>query len=252
MRLVGLGLAAAALLAGTSSFAQAPVAVAPLAAEVTSDLPRTAAPSHYAIEIEPDARALTFKGESSVDLQVFEATVELVLHANDLKIAEASLAPLNGDGATIPLTVSLDPDKQLARFTAAQPIAPGAYRLMARYTGTINTQANGLFALDYSDAATGEPRRGLFTQFEAPDARRFAPMFDEPSYKATFDLSATVPARHMAVSNMPVEREQVLADGRKHVTFLRPPESASSRATGMLLTAICSAGTIAERSKVAL
>ena len=116
MRLVGLGLAAAALLAGTSSFAQAPVAPAPLAAEVTSDLPRTAAPSHYAIEIEPDAGALTFKGTSSVDLQVFATTPELVLHANDLKIAEASLAPLMGDGATIPLAVKIDAEQQLARF----------------------------------------------------------------------------------------------------------------------------------------
>ena len=227
MRLVGLGLAAAALLAGTSSFAQAPVAPAPLAAEVTSDLPRTAAPSHYAIEIEPDAGALTFKGRSSVELEVFSATPELILHANDLKIAEATLAPLRGDGATIPLKVALEPDKQLARFTAAQPIAPGAYRLTTRYAGTINTQANGLFALDYTDAATGEPRRGLFTQFEAPDARRFAPMFDEPSYKATFDLSAIVPAGQMAVSNMPAAREEAQSGGRKKVTFATSPKMSS-------------------------
>ena len=224
MRFTGLGLAAAALLAGTSAFAQAP---APLPAEVTSDLPRTAAPSHYAIEIEPDAGALTFAGRSSVDLQVFAATRELVLHANDLKIAEATLAPLMGDGAIIPLKIALDADKQLARFTAAAPIAPGRYRLATRYTGTIDTQANGLFALDYADAATGEPRRGLFTQFEAPDARRFAPMFDEPSYKATFDLSAIVPAGQRAVGNMPVAREEALSGGRKKVTFATSPKMSS-------------------------
>ncbi|MCA1660985.1 MAG: M1 family metallopeptidase [Novosphingobium sp.] len=229
MRLIGPGLAAAALLTGTSSFAPAPAAsppAAPLAAEVTSDLPRTAAPSHYAIEIEPDADKLTFAGRSSVDLQVFAATAELVLHANDLKIAEATLTPAGG-GAPIALTIALEADKQLARFAAAQPIAPGAYRLVTRYSGTINTQANGLFALDYADTATGEPRRGLFTQFEAPDARRFAPMFDEPSYKATFDLSAIVPAEQMAVSNMPVAREEALSGGRKKVTFATSPKMSS-------------------------
>src|SRR5690606_40962085 len=81
--------------------------------------------------------------------------------------------------------------------------------------------------LDYPDKRSGETVRGLFTQFEAPDARRFAPMFDEPSYKATFDLSAVVPAGQMAVSNMPVASEEPLADGRKRVTFATTPVMSS-------------------------
>src|SRR3546814_10264323 len=85
--------------------------------------------------------------------------------------------------------------------------------------GKIGTQANGLFALDYPDKVTGEERRGLFTQFEAPDARRFVPSFDEPSYKATFRLTATVPAGQLAVSNMPVEKDTATANGMKTVTF---------------------------------
>jgi aminopeptidase N len=98
------------------------------------------------------------------------------------------------------------------------------YRLVLRYSGKINTQATGLFALDYPDKRTGETVRGLFTQFEAPDARRFAPMFDEPSYKATFDLSAIVPASQLAVSNMPIAREEALDGGRKRVTVRDHPD----------------------------
>ena len=228
MRFTGLALAAGLLLAGTSSLSQAQTATpaAPLNADVTSDLPRSAAPSHYAIEIEPDAGKLTFAGLSTVNLQVFAATPELVLHVNDLKIAEASLVPAAG-GAAIPLRVTLDADKQLARFAAAKPIAPGAYRLTTRYTGKINTQANGLFALDYTDEASGSQRRALFTQFEASDARRFVPSFDEPSYKATFDLSAIVPAAQMAVSNMPIAREEALPNARKKVTFATSPKMSS-------------------------
>ncbi len=94
-----------------------------------------------------------------------------------------------------------------------------------QYTGKINTQATGLFALDYPDKKTGQTVRGLFTQFEAPDARRFAPMFDEPSYKATFDLSATVPASQLAVEQHAGRgRGAPLAGGRKRVTFRTTPE----------------------------
>ena len=54
------------------------------------------------------------------------------------------------------------------------------------YTGKIGTQADGLFAIDY-DTPAGR-KRALFTQFENSDARRFIPSWDEPAYKATFDL----------------------------------------------------------------
>ena len=230
-----VALATALLLAGTAvpaaaqiaREAQPPVeAPAPLPDSVPSDLPRTARPFHYTIAIEPDAAKLTFTGQSSAEIEVFAVTSELVLHAVELKIAKAMLIPAGG-GVAIPLKIVLDDDKQLARFTAPSRVAPGRYTLTTDYSGTINTQANGLFALDYNDTVSGEPRRGLFTQFEAPDARRFAPLFDEPSYKATFDLSAIVPAAQMAVSNMPIAHEDPLGDGRKRVTFATSPKMSS-------------------------
>ena len=225
-----VALATVLLLASTSlapaASAQSAPPTQPLNESVPSDLPRTARPLHYTIAIEPDAAKLTFTGQSSAEIEVFAATSELVLHAVDLKFADARLVPAAG-GPAIPLRIALDEDKQLVRFAAPTRIAPGRYTLATRYAGKINTQANGLFALDYNDTATGEPRRGLFTQFEAPDARRFAPLFDEPSYKATFDLSAIVPAAQMAVSNMPIARAEALDGGRKRVTFATSPKMSS-------------------------
>src|SRR5690606_25398992 len=138
----------------------------------------------------------------------------------------ASISKADGSGK-VPLTATLDAAAQMVTFTAPAALVPGKYTLTADYSGVINTQANGLFALDYPDKATGEPRRGLFTQFEAPDARRFVPSFDEPSYKATFTLSATVPADQLAVSNMPVEREFAAANGLKTVRFGTSPRMSS-------------------------
>ena len=191
----------------------------------------------------------------------------LTLHANELEFSVARLFPADGRGEGIALEATVDAEAQTVRLSASQPIAPGKYRLDFEYSGKINTQATGLFALDYPDKRTGEMVRGLFTQFEAPDARRFAPMFDEPSYKATFDLSAIVPANQMAVGNMPVAREEALPDGRKKVTFATTPtmssyllffavgdfERLATKGPGGVDVGIVSpAGTTAERSNVAL
>ena len=218
----------ALLLAGgaAASFAQAP-ATGPLPESVPSDLPRTARPLHYRIAVVPDAANLVFSGTSSVDLEVFERTDALTLHANELAFQSARLFPAGSSGEGIALAPEVDAETQTVRLKAPGPIAPGKYRVDFAYTGKIQTQATGLFALDYPDKRTGETVRGLFTQFEAPDARRFAPMFDEPSYKATFDLSAIVPASQMAVGNMPIVREEVLDDGRKRVTFQTTPKMSS-------------------------
>lgn len=224
-----LSLAACAAQPGLESHAPvvtAPaLAGAPLDTSVPSQLPRIARPVHYDISVTPDAKALSFAGEAGIDLELYEPSTTLTLNALDLSFASASLT--GADGKTIPLTVAIDAAAQTASFTAAAPLAPGKYRLNTSYTGTINTQANGLFALDYPDKISGGETRGLFTQFEAPDARRFVPSFDEPSYKATFTLSATVPAGDLAVSNMPVTSETPVAGGKKKVTFQISPKMSS-------------------------
>jgi aminopeptidase N len=222
----------ALLLAGcaSTSTGEAPGAVltrSPLAESVPSDLPRVARPLHYRIDVVPDAEKLTFAGTTSIDLEVFERTDALTLHANELAFTAARLMRADGLGQPVPLETEIDAEGETVRLEAPTPIEPGAYRVDLSYTGKIQTQATGLFALDYPDKRTGETVRGLFTQFEAPDARRFAPMFDEPSYKATFDLSATVPANQLAVSNMPVAGEEMLPGGRKKVTFRTSPKMSS-------------------------
>ncbi len=198
---------------------------APLDASVPSQLPRIARPLHYDISVAPDAKALSFTGEAAIDLELYEPSATIVMNALDLAFAGATLT--GPDGKPVPLTAATDAAAQTVTFTAPAPIAPGTYRLATHYTGVIGTQANGLFALDYPDKTTGADTRGLFTQFEAPDARRFVPSFDEPSYKATFSLSAIVPADDLAVSNMPVASETPVEGGKKKVTFQISPKMSS-------------------------
>ncbi|MEO6041139.1 MAG: M1 family metallopeptidase [Croceibacterium sp.] len=207
----------------TTPAASDPAALIPA---ITTELPSTARPQHYAISVTPDAQALTFSGHEAIDLTVFEPARTLVLNARHLTIGRALLTPSAG-GSPIVMTVTLDEAREQAGFTAPGELAPGAYRLEIDYRGRINRQPSGLFALDYPDKRTGKPARGLFTQFEVPDAREFAPLFDEPAYKATFDLSAVVPRSQLAASNMPVLREEPLPGGLKRVTFATTPRMSS-------------------------
>lgn len=189
---------------------------------IATQLPRTAVPSHYAIRVVPDASKLAFTGEAAIDITVTQATRALTLNAAELTFTSASILA-DGQKKPLPGTVSVDAKAQTATVSFPQPLNPGKYRLSFVYSGVINTQANGLFALDYKDGA-GVDKRALFTQFEAPDARRFVPSWDEPSYKATFDLSVIVPKGQLAVSNMPVASSVAQKDGSSLVTFGTSPK----------------------------
>jgi len=191
-------------------------------ADTTTQLPRTAIPTHYQVSLTPDAAGASFAARTVVTLDVVRATDSITLNAADLAFSKATLTPGAG-GAAQAAKVAVDADAQTATFTFAHPVAPGTYRLALDYTGTIGTQAVGLFSLDYPDAQ-GRTQRALYTQFENSDARRMIPSWDEPAYKATFALDVTVPADQMAVSNMPVSATQALTGGRKRVTFATTPK----------------------------
>jgi len=221
----------AALLASAALAFAAPVHAAPAQRVDTVDptlptqLPRTAIPHHYAISVTPHADRLTFDGEVGIDLDVTKPTQAIVLNAAELDLASATLQPARG-GPAVSAQISLDPEAETATLTFPRTIAPGAYHLAIAYSGVIHTQANGLFALDYKDPA-GVRKRAIFTQFEPADARRFFPGWDEPDYKASFDLTARVLADSMAVGNMPAASSKPLPGGLKEVRFQTTPTMSS-------------------------
>lgn len=221
-KILPLLLAAAPVALATPALAQ--TAPTGPAAGITTQLPRGAVPSHYAITVTPDAANLKFAGKVTIDVAVSTAMPTLVLNAADLSFGDVMLTP--SKGKAIKGTAKVDADAQTVTLDFGKPLAPGNYKLAIAYAGVINTQANGLFALDYTDN-DGAAKRALFTQFEAPDARRFVPSWDEPSYKATFDLSAIIPTGELAVGNMPVTSTKNLGGGKTQVTFGTSPKMSS-------------------------
>jgi puromycin-sensitive aminopeptidase len=221
MKAFAVLLASAAFACAAPGFATIGQHVDTVDPSVPTQLPRTAIPHHYAIVVTPHADQLTFDGAIAIDLDVIKPTRQLVLNAAEMRFASATLRPAKG-AAAIPAGVTMDPQAQTATLSFPRTLAPGAYRLDIRYSGKIHTQANGFFALDYKDKE-GKQARSLFTQFEAADARRFFPGWDEPDYKATFDLTARVPANTMAVGNMPAASSRSLPGRLKEVRFETTP-----------------------------
>jgi aminopeptidase N len=186
-------------------------------------LPKDVTPSHYDIAIVPDAKAETFTGSAKIDIDVHEATSTIELNAADLDFQHVTLSGVQGEPK-----VTFDAAQETATLTFPAPIAPGHYVLAIDYTGKINDNAAGLFYLDYDAVgAAGGTKRALFTQFENSDARRFVPSWDEPAQKASFTLTATVPADQMAVSNMPIAASEDLPGGLKRVHFAQSPKMSS-------------------------
>ncbi|MSQ11776.1 MAG: M1 family peptidase [Dehalococcoidia bacterium] len=184
-------------------------------------LPATVRPIRYELTFAPNLSDFTFHGEETVELEVGGPTDRIVLNALDLTISDARLTL--PDGSTATPQVKMDNDAETATFTFARTISPGKASLRMRFTGTLNDQLRGFYRSQYEDA-DGQKRYLATTQFEATDARRAFPCWDDPAVKATFQVTLVVPAELAAISNMPVESEKPAGNGAKAVRFAQSPK----------------------------
>jgi aminopeptidase N len=185
-------------------------------------LPKEVRPSEYAIRIEPNLEKLTFSGSETVQLQVDKPVTKLVLNALAMEIASASV-----DGRSLTeKAIVLNAEEQTLTLNLPNELPAGAHELVLKFSGKINPQGQGLFYARYREQGTNEKKIMLGTQFEATDARRLFPCWDEPIFRARFQLTAVVPKNFMAVSNMPIEAEKEIERG-KEVRFALTPSMSS-------------------------
>jgi aminopeptidase N len=159
-------------------------------------LPKDVVPVDYRIAIVPDAASKTLTGTETIVVDVRKPVTTIALNSLNERLSGVTL-----DGAAVP-GVQSDDEKQTTTLTPAAPVAAGRHTLAFAYAGKLETAPQGLFVQPYRNGtATGTM---LSTQFEATDARRMFPCWDEPVFRATFQLTVTVPASWSVVSNMPV------------------------------------------------
>jgi puromycin-sensitive aminopeptidase len=178
-------------------------------------LPRTVVPTRYELRLEPDLVTHTFDGEETVAVSVTEATAEVVLNTAELAITE--VAADNDAGVRVRGTAATDEDAERSRLRFDRPLGVGAWRLRLRFRGTLNDKLRGFYRSTYKDPS-GATRTIAATQFEATDARRAFPCWDEPDFKAVFAATLVIDPALTAVSNTAVV-EEVVRGGKKVVRF---------------------------------
>src|SRR6184192_1232445 len=191
-------------------------------ANTPGKLPKQVVPLEYSIRIVPDVSKFTFSGSETVKLKASAPVHELVLNSLELEIAKASI-----DGTQLsPAAIKLDPNDELLTIALPNELAIGEHSLALEFSGTITPKGRGFYYMPYQEQGTGAKKIAFGTQFEPSDARRFFPCWDEPSFRARFQLTAVVPENWLAVSNMPVESEHKIDIG-KEIRFQPTPSMSS-------------------------
>ena len=155
-------------------------------------LPRDVVPRHYRIRIEPDLEGATFTGSQVVTVEVIEPADRVVLNAIELDIHEAWF--VDDDGHRVDAEVEYDGEAQRAIFNLAEALSTGRWELHCRFSGILNDQLRGFYRSVFTDVE-GREQVIATTQFEATDARRAFPCWDEPDFKASFGVTLNVPGR---------------------------------------------------------
>ncbi len=199
-------------------------------------LPDVCAPAAYHVHLIPDLNRGLFRGELLIEIDIWRETPVIELHALGLTIARAEIAPRTAQSHVAsalprnPLAsigkptraiptgqIVPHPIRETVELRFPEPLRPGRWALMLAFSGELQKHLRGFYR------ANSGNRRYAFSQFEAADARRCFPCFDEPAFKARFTFSVTVRAGLQVLSNNPLRTSDHNANGTTTWHFTQTP-----------------------------
>jgi puromycin-sensitive aminopeptidase len=160
-------------------------------------LTHTVVPIQYDIRIKPDLTNFTFEGIETIRISILEKTNAITLHSKELEIETAEISI--GKEKVFAKKIAYDEKKETITFTFPQMIPVGNIKLTLVFAGILNDNMRGFYKSSY--VVDGKTKHLATTQFEATDARRAFPCFDEPAHKAVFHVSLIVSKGQTAISN---------------------------------------------------
>jgi puromycin-sensitive aminopeptidase len=169
-------------------------------------LPRHVIPTRYDLRLEPDLADATFTGQVTITIMVIQTTQTILLNAVDLVLQSATAEDTNQ--RKFNALIELEQKTQRAGLSFQEPMQPGEWRLHLSFHGKLNDQLRGFYRSTYKDAS-GTQQTLAATQFEATDARRAFPCWDEPDFKAVFATTLVIDPHLTAISNTSVTSESV-------------------------------------------
>jgi tricorn protease interacting factor F2/3 len=155
-------------------------------------------PVNYVLEFEPIFKNFTFNGKETIAVNCKESVNSITLHCAELKIRSCHV---KHNGISEKAITKIDPKKEELTIIIKNKIKGSAF-IEIDFVGTLNDRLLGFYRSQYKQ--NGKIKYLATTQFEAADARRAFPCWDEPEAKATFDISIIAENKFTAISNMPV------------------------------------------------
>ena len=171
---------------------------------------------NYSIQFEPIFSKFTFNGTQVITLNT-SSTNSFTLNAAELKITKCYLMY---KGKSINTKFKLNPKDETLKIKFSKKIS-GKVKICIEFVGELNNRLLGFYRSKYKDRS-GKTKYIATTQFEAADARRAFPCWDEPAVKATFDVSLLIDKKLTAISNMP-EKTKNSFGSKTLVEFDRTP-----------------------------
>ncbi|XP_022293298.2 aminopeptidase N-like [Crassostrea virginica] len=187
-------------------------------------LPTSLLPVHYTVRLRPDLYSkipanFSTPGSVKILMNCTENTNNITLHINKITYDNSTVKVFDSDGKT--LTVSMISENKELQFLIIH-VNPGLmagnmYTLEMSFTAALVDDLAGLYYSTFD--RNGTTMYLAVTQFQATDARKSFPCFDEPALKAKFNI--TLERRndtdefrdYITLSNMPLERSYQTDDG---------------------------------------
>jgi tricorn protease interacting factor F2/3 len=163
-------------------------------------------PINYELTFEPDLKKFTFEGSESITADCKKLTNSISMNCAELKIISCRI---KSKGKIIQSTPKLNEKKEELQIKLSEKIK-GKIIIDLEFQGILNDRLLGFYRSQY--VQKGKTKYLATTQFEAADARRAFPCWDEPEAKATFDISIIADNKFTAISNMPVKSKKKMGN----------------------------------------
>ena len=159
-------------------------------------------PINYKLTFEPDLKKFTFDGLESISINCKKSANVITMNYAELKIKSCIVKP---GQKIIKSTPKINEKKEELQIKLGEKIR-GLCTVDLEFEGILNDRLLGFYRSKYQQ--NGKTKYLATTQFEAADARRAFPCWDEPEAKATFEISIITDNKFTAISNMPIKTKK--------------------------------------------
>ena len=159
-------------------------------------------PINYQLTFEPDLKKFTFFGTETITVSCKKPTKKITMHCAELKI---KYCIVKSEDDVISSTTKTNENREELFINLSKKIK-GIVTITLEFQGILNDRLLGFYRSQYKQ--NGKTKYLATTQFEAADARRAFPCWDEPEAKATFEISIIADNKFTAISNMPIKSKK--------------------------------------------